>query len=208
MTSQTIRLGPPAKLEARHCGLEAGAATSLDGGRAHRSSLPLAPGHRPILDAIEGLLPGEAIRINVDHDPVPLFEFVEVTAPGRFEWEPLLEGPERWVGLLRRRSSEISAAKPLPSRLAHRASAIGARPRLQREIRAIVLDLLGPGDADGLSPAASAWVSSTAESIVGAVPDGSLAALLGALEDQLGVAPPSILAELVGARDRGDLGAR
>lgn len=211
MTSQTIPLGPPAKLEARHCGLETPADSLRVGSRALRPPLALAAGQRPILDAIEGLLPGEAIRINVDHDPSPLLEFVELTSPGRFAWEPLLEGPDRWVGLLRRRAgggAATPASRPVPSRLAHRAAAIGARRRLEREIRAIALDLLGPGDASGLSRPASDWVSATAEAVVGAVRDGSLSAMLGAIEDQLDAAPASVRAELVAARDRGDLGAR
>lgn len=208
MTSQTIPLGPPAKAEARHCGLEPDAGPPCSTGGGLRSSLALGPGRRPVLDAIDGLLPGEAIRINVDHDPSPLLEFVEVTAPGHYGWEPLLEGPERWVGLLRRRSPELaSTPRPLPSRLARRASAIGARLRLEREIRAIALDLLGPSEAAGLSTAASAWVSASAESVVGAVRDGSLSALLAALEGQLAVAPPAILSELVEASGRGDMGA-
>lgn len=208
MTSQTIPLGPPAKLEARHCGLEPGALRLRDGASARPSSLALAPGHRPILDALDGLLPDEAIRINVDHDPSPLLEFVELTAPGRYGWEPLLEGPRRWVGLLRRRSPALTtAARVVPPRLASRAAAIGARPRLERAIRGIVLDLLGPGDAVGLSSAASAWASATVESVVGAVRDGSLAALLATLDGELRAADPAIIAELRAARDRRDMGA-
>ncbi len=75
MTSQAIPLGPPAKLEVHHCGLERGTG-SFDRATGRPVPLPLAPGHRPILDAVEGLLPGEAIRINVDHDPEPLLEVV------------------------------------------------------------------------------------------------------------------------------------
>lgn len=208
MTSQTIPVGPPAKLEVRHCGLEPDARASRGTRSGRSSSLALAPGHRPILDALDGLLPGEAVRINVDHDPSPLLEFVELTAPGRYGWEPLREGPRRWVGLLRRRSPALTtAARIVPPRLASRASAIGARPRLDLAIRAIVLDLLGPGDAAELSPAASAWASATAESVVGAVRDGSLAALLAALDAELRAANPAVLAELRAARNRRDMGA-
>lgn len=208
MLSQAIPLGPSAKLEVRHCGLEPDAPPSPRGSLGCHSSLALAPGHRPVLDAIEGLAPGEAIRINVDHDPSPLLDFVELTAPGRFAWEALLEGPDRWVGLLRRRSpTAASSARSLSSSLAQRAAAIGARGRLEREIREIALDLLGPGDAAGLSRPTSAWASAAAESVVASIRDGSLTALLGALDAQLAAAPESILVELVEARARGDVGA-
>ncbi len=207
MTSQVIPLGPPAKLEVHHCGLERDAGAFLDRATGRPASLPLAPGHRPILDAIEGLPPGEAIRINVDHDPEPLLELIEATAPGRYGWEPLLEGPERWVGLLRRRAPGLTpTARRLSSRLARRASAIGARYRLDREIRAIALDLVGPSDAAGLSREAAAWVSAAADTGVGAVRDGSLTVLIGALERSLESVPPSVAAELDEAHGRQELG--
>ncbi len=208
MTSQVIALGPPAKVEIDHCGLERGAGSFLDRTTGRPASLPLAPGHRPILDAIERLQPGEAIRINVDHDPEPLLELVEVTAPGRYGWEPLLEGPQRWVGLVTRRVPGLRpTARRLSSPLARRASAIGARYRLEREIRAIALDLVGPSDASGLSRETADWVSATADSVVGAVRDGSLTVLIGALERLLESVPPSVGAELDEAHARQDLGA-
>lgn len=208
MTSLAILLGPPAKLEVHHCGLERDPGSFLDRATGRPAPLPLAPGHRPILDAIEGLLPGEAVRINVDHDPEPLLELVEISAPGKYGWEPLLEGPERWVGLLRRRSPGLApSARSLSSRLARRAAAIGVRRRLEREIRAIVLDLIGSGDAAELSPESREWLAAAADAAVGAVRDGSLSVLIGALESLLESVPPSVGAELNEARDRQDVGA-
>lgn len=208
MAPQAIPLGPPAKLEVHHCGLERDTGSFLDRATGRPAPLPLSPGHRPILDAIEDLLPGEAIRISVDHDPEPLLELVEVTAPGRYGWEPLLEGPERWVGLLRRRSPDLApAARRLSSPLARRASAIGARFRLEREMHAVALDLLGPGDAAGLSPRSAEWLATAAAAAVGSVRDGSLSVLIGALDRLLETAPPSVAAELDEARDRQEMGA-
>lgn len=207
MTSQTIPLGPPVKLELHHCGLEHDAGSFLDHETGRPSPLALAPGHRPILDAVEGLVPGEAIRVNVDHDPEPLLELMETIAPARYGWEPMLEGPDRWVGLIRRRSPGLRpAARRLSAGLARRAVAVDARKRLEREIRAIALDLLGPTDAAGLSPECAAWLSAATDATVGAVRDGSLSVLIGALDRLLASAPRSVVSELDEARDRRDLG--
>ncbi len=206
MTSQTIPLGPPAKLELLHCGFEHDGGSFLDRATGRISPLALAPGHRPILDAIEVLLPGEVVRINVDHDPEPLLELIETTAPGRYAWEPLLEGPERWIGLIRRRSPGLEpVARRLSSPLARRVSAVGARNRLEREIRAVALDLVGPADAATLSPECARWRSAAIDAAVRAVRDGSLSALIGALDRLLESAPPSVVAELDRARERQDI---
>ncbi len=207
MTSLTIPLGPPAKLELRHCGFEHDRGFVLDRVAGRPSTLALASGHRPILDAIEELLPGEAVRVNVDHDPEPLLELIETTAPGRYAWEPMLQGPDRWVGLVRRRSPGLGpAARLLSSRLTRRAAAIGARDRLDREIRAVAHDLAGPAEAAGLSQEAEAWLAAAIDSAVAAVRDGSLHALVGALDRMLDSAPPSVAVELDKARDRQDIG--
>lgn len=207
MTSHAILLGPPVKLELRHCAVEHDGGVLLGRTAARRARRAFVPGHRPILDAIEGLQPGEAVRINVDHDPEPLLGIIEETAPAQFAWEPLLEGPDRWVGLIRRRTTGLrSLARRLSPRLSRRATVIGAEGRLEHEIRALAIDLLGPAGPAELSPEAARWLSAAAETAVRAVRDGSLSILVAALDRLVEAAPPSVLAELDEARDRHDIG--
>jgi uncharacterized protein (DUF2249 family) len=209
MTSQAIPLGPPVRLELRHCALEhSDMFPSLSGSpRRLRPAAGADIGHLPILDAIAELLPGEAVRISVDHDPEPLLQIVETNNPAVYAWEPLVEGPTRWVGLIRRRqSAETQSARRLSPQLARRASAVGARARLDREIRELAIDLVGPADPGELSPESAAWLSAATDAAVGAVRDGTLSVLVRALDTLLEAAPPEVGRELAMVRDRRDTG--
>jgi uncharacterized protein (DUF2249 family) len=101
LSTDAGRIRRVARSELRHCGLEYGARLAR-----FVAGLPIdapEPGHRPILDSLERLVPGEALLINVDHDPEPLLQIVKLDHPSTYAWEPLLEGPARWVGLITRR---------------------------------------------------------------------------------------------------------
>lgn len=101
MSIGTTPIPRRARLELQHCGLERGNRLARFG-----AGLPIeAPehGHRPILDSLARLGPGEAVLVNVDHDPDPLVQIVELDHPSMYAWEPLLEGPARWMGLITRR---------------------------------------------------------------------------------------------------------
>ena len=208
MTSHIIPLGPPVKMELRHCALEHSGVFPALGDR------PLVPieadevGHRPIVEALERLLPGEAIRINVDHDPGPLLDTIWTRDPDAFTWEPLTVGPNRWIGVLRRRRSgdDRGSMRPVPSLLRHRAGQIGARARFDRAVRELAVDLVAPGATGELSPEAAAWLSSATAAAAEMVRDGALSVLVGSLDTLLAAAPPEVAAELRATRERRQLG--
>lgn len=52
--------------------------------------------HQTILATLDGLEPGQAIRLLVDHDPKPLFYMLQAERAGRFDWQPEREGPQEW----------------------------------------------------------------------------------------------------------------
>lgn len=210
MTAQIIPLGPPAKLELRHCALEYGGLVPSLPGRQN-AFLPADVsqiGHRPILDAIASLLPGEAVRINVDHDPEPLLHIIEANDPARYAWEPLLEGPDRWVGLIKRTQPGLipNPVLRLPPRLERRAATVGARRRLEREIAALATDLVGPADLDELSPESAAWLAAATDAAVAVVRDGALSVLVRALDRMLETAPTAVVHELDAIRNRHEAG--
>lgn len=208
MTSHIIPLGPPVKMELRHCALEHSGVFPALGDR------PLMPikadeiGHRPILEAVEHLLPGEAIRINVDHDPGPLLDTIWTRDSNAFTWERLAMGPERWIGVLRRRrpGEDRGSVRPLPSLLRRRAGQIGARARFDRAISELAVDLVAPGAPGELSPEASAWLSSATAAAAEMIRDGALSVLVGSLDTLLAAAPPEVAAELRTAQERRELG--
>ncbi len=101
LSANAMRIPRMAKRELEHCGLEYGA--RLARFVAGQPIEAPQPGRRPILDALEELAPGESILVNVDHDPNPLLQIAELDHPSAYAWEPLLEGPVRWVGLITRR---------------------------------------------------------------------------------------------------------
>ncbi len=180
--STPIPLGPPATVELRACGIEA------DVDRTRR------PPYEAVFRALDSLAVDETARISVDHDPEPLLEALDAARPGEFVWEPLLQGPMRWVGVLRHRRPD---ERPIPvrrlsPRLARRVTATGARSRLTDEMRSIALDLIGPSDPAALPASAAAWVETAVAEAVEAVGDLSLARLVERLDSVLASAPPEI----------------
>ncbi len=230
-----ILLGPPAKLELQECGIKHRGRVPFPAGELYPARgtrlLSADARHRPVFDAIDRLQPGEAIRLNVDHDPAPLLEIVASKHPGRYSWEPLLEGPARWVGLLRRRPADRldlaegsretaapAAPDPRPrttyeretvrlsSALERRATEVGAAVRLERELRNLTADLLGAYQPGDVSPETATWVATATEAAVRPVRDASLAALTRALDVLLEVAPPQVCRQLEKARERHETG--
>jgi uncharacterized protein (DUF2249 family) len=58
--------------------------------------LPPAERHERIFQTWEDLPPGTAFVLVNDHDPKPLYYQFAAEKAGRFSWQPLEEGPERW----------------------------------------------------------------------------------------------------------------
>lgn len=191
-SGEPIPLGPPVALALEGCGIEP------DADRAHR--LPF----ERVFRAADWLAPGEALRLTVDHNPEPLLAALDAARPLQFAWEPLLEGPDRWSGLLRRLGpgDDPVAARQLTSRLARRVAAVAARARLERELRLLALDLLGPADPARLTPDVRTWIDGATDEAVGAVRDLLLATLVERLDEALETAPPDVLARLEEAADR------
>ncbi len=52
--------------------------------------------HQLIFETYGALEPGESFELVNDHDPKPLYYQLAAEQPGRFEWEPLEQGPETW----------------------------------------------------------------------------------------------------------------
>jgi hypothetical protein len=82
----------------------------------------------------------------------------------------------------------------------------GARGRLQSELRAIAVDLLGRCQPGELPGDCAEWLATTVEAAVSGVCDSSLAALTEALDSQLGAAPPDLARRLREAEVRHDAG--
>ena len=57
---------------------------------------PPARRHELIFDTYAALGAGEAFTLVNDHDPKPLYYQFAAEQAGRFTWETLEEGPERW----------------------------------------------------------------------------------------------------------------
>ncbi|MEO8246141.1 MAG: hypothetical protein ABI622_03385 [Chloroflexota bacterium] len=87
-----------------------------------------------------------------------------------------------------------------------RATRVMARGRLQDELRAIVLDMLGPCEPDELPAAVAAWVDGATDRAVSAVCDRSVEALVEALESAVAGAPRDVLVRLDQAAARHDAG--
>lgn len=90
-----------------------------------------------------------------------------------------------------------------PSRLiARRVTVTAAHSRLERELRSIVLDLLGPADPAWLPADTRAWVDSTTGEAVEAVCDASLASLVEHLDAVIATAPADVISRLDEATDQ------
>lgn len=196
MLAGPIPLGPPATVQFDRCGLE------------EDSAAVTQPPFEGIFRALDALAVGETMRLSVDHDPEPLLAAIESKRPREFRWEPLLRGPVRWVGLVRRwRADERSApVRRLSPRLARRVSATEARARLGADLRSIALDLIGSPDPAALPPGPARWARDAADEAVAAVRDQSLSALVERLDAILATAPADVSHCLDEAADRQEAG--
>lgn len=61
--------------------------------------------HPVIFSTFWGLLPGQAMELVNDHDPVPLHRQFDAEMPTRFEWAYLESGPETWRVRITKRAS-------------------------------------------------------------------------------------------------------
>jgi hypothetical protein len=82
----------------------------------------------------------------------------------------------------------------------------GARSRLEAELRAIAVDLLGRCQPGELPNDCAEWLATTVEAAVTRVCDSSLAALADALDSHLDAAPPGVAQRLHEAEVRHDAG--
>lgn len=56
--------------------------------------------HAKIFGGFDELLPGEALQIVNDHDPLPLRRQLDSRSPGQFQWAYLQQGPDQWRVLI------------------------------------------------------------------------------------------------------------
>lgn len=56
--------------------------------------------HAKIFGSFDELLPGEALQIVNDHDPLPLRRQLDSRSPGQFQWAYLQQGPDQWRVLI------------------------------------------------------------------------------------------------------------
>jgi hypothetical protein len=103
-------------------------------------------------------------------------------------------------------AASLRRSRPQQPGLTRSLARVGARGRLDRELRAIAVDLLGPFASDELPATCSTWVRATVESAIGGVAEASLAALVETLDAALAAAPPAVARRLDEARVRHDAG--
>jgi len=94
----------------------------------------------------------------------------------------------------------------LSSGLARQIARVEARARLERELRSIAVDLLGPNEADEFPASCADWVGTTVDSAVSRVCDSTLEALVQALDSLLVGVPPDVARQLDRARVRHEAG--
>jgi hypothetical protein len=96
-------------------------------------------------------------------------------------------------------------AEPSPW-LARSLARTGARSRLEAELRAIAVDLLGRCQPGELPGDCAEWLATTVEAAVTRVCDSSLGALAETLDSRLGAAPPRVARHIDEAEVRHDAG--
>ena len=101
---------------------------------------------------------------------------------------------------------EERLAPGLASDAARQAARVGAKGRLERELRSIAFDLLGPNESDELPATCAAWVATTTEAAVSKVSDSALEALVRGLDSLLVAVPPDVARQLDRARARREAG--
>ena len=92
------------------------------------------------------------------------------------------------------------------SGLARQVARVGARARLESELRSIAVDLLGPNESDEFPASCADWVATTTDSAVSRVCDSTLEALVQALDSLLVGVPPDVARQLDRARVRQEAG--
>jgi hypothetical protein len=101
----------------------------------------------------------------------------------------------------------VIGTRPAPAPLLARSlTRTAARSRLQTDLRAIAVDLLGRCQPSDLPDAHAAWVARIVDTAVMSVCDSSLAALAEALDAELEDAPPGVVRCLEEAEVRRDAG--
>ena len=92
----------------------------------------------------------------------------------RTDHRPRIESAERSATLVEPNPPRRSPT----SGLARQVARVGAKARLQGELRAIAIDLLGPNESDEFPAACADWVAATTEATVSRVSDSALEALV------------------------------
>jgi len=92
-----------------------------------------------------------------------------------------------------------------PSGLA-RLTRIGARGRLEGELRLIAVDLLGPNESDESPADCAEWVAAATEAAVSKICDSTLEELVEALDSLLVDIPPDVARHLDQAKARHEAG--
>jgi uncharacterized protein (DUF2249 family) len=67
--------------------------------------------HPLIFSTFRALQAGESMELVNDHDPRPLYYQFQAEAPGTFQWDYLLQGPETWRVAITRIATGAAAAR-------------------------------------------------------------------------------------------------
>lgn len=94
----------------------------------------------------------------------------------------------------------------LATGLAHEVTRVGARGRLEGELRSIAVDLLGPNESDEFPAVCANWVATTTEAVVSRVSDAALDGLVRGLDALLVDIPPDVARHLDRAKARHQAG--
>jgi uncharacterized protein (DUF2249 family) len=65
--------------------------------------------HPVIFSTFWGLMPGQAMELVNDHDPVPLHRQFDAEMPARFDWDYLESGPTLWRVRITKRAGSHAA---------------------------------------------------------------------------------------------------
>lgn len=90
--------------------------------------------------------------------------------------------------------------------LARKVTRVGAKGRLEDQLRSIAIDLLGPNESDEFPAACADWVATTTEAAVAKVTDSALEALVRGLDSLLVAVPPDVARHLDRANARREAG--
>ena len=92
--------GAAAPADASAAGSAGGQAVAIDapvgGGELDLRGLAPAQRHELVFGAVGALVPGEAVVVVNDHDPLRLRAVLEAQHPGQLTWQYLATGPSLW----------------------------------------------------------------------------------------------------------------